>query len=135
MPREKPDDMNAIPSNLTRRRAEAGERIFAEGDVGEFCYLIESGDVELSKRIGERDVRIAALTRGDLFGEMALLDNSTRSATATALTEASLAIIPRHMFMPRFSRADPVVRRLLLRLVHTVRTLTKEKADWLAEAE
>ncbi len=59
--------------------------IFCEHEPGNNFYLIQSGQVKLSKVVGEREKTIDMLTDGDIFGEMAILEEAPRSATAMAV--------------------------------------------------
>jgi CRP/FNR family transcriptional regulator, cyclic AMP receptor protein len=93
-----------------------GEVIFAEGDKGEHMYVVRSGNVEI-ERNGEV---IETLSGGGIFGEMALIDGSPRSATARAKTACELAPINEKSFLflvhetPFFAIA--VMRTLVERL-------------------
>src|SRR5690348_11058244 len=92
----------------------AGDIIFAENDPPTTAFLIEKGEVEVSTlQRGEQTI-LGRLGPGMLLGEMAVLDNSPRTATARALTDCSLTPIDRRQFAERLSAADPVVRALLM---------------------
>ncbi|MDR0447040.1 MAG: Crp/Fnr family transcriptional regulator [Treponema sp.] len=67
------------------RTFQAGEMIFSEFEPGDAFYLIQSGRVELVKIIGDIEKTLDILQPSEMFGEMALLENSPRSATAIAL--------------------------------------------------
>jgi CRP-like cAMP-binding protein len=67
------------------RTFQAGEMIFSEFEPGDTFYLIQSGRVELVKIIGDIERTLDILQPSEMFGEMAILENSPRSATATAL--------------------------------------------------
>jgi len=67
------------------RTFQAGEMIFSEYEPGDTFYLIQSGRVELVKIIGDIEKTLDILQPSDMFGEMAILENSPRSATAIAL--------------------------------------------------
>jgi CRP/FNR family cyclic AMP-dependent transcriptional regulator len=77
------------------RKVDAGTVIFREGDQGSEMFGIVDGEVEvrggeaLAQRLGPREI----------FGEMALVDDSPRSATAVAAADTTLAIIDRHRFL------------------------------------
>src|ERR1017187_706557 len=73
----------------------AGDVVFNEGDPGDEMYGIVEGEIQLRKT----DRVIADLGVDDVFGEMALVDSSPRSATAVATTNAVLAVIDRHRFL------------------------------------
>lgn len=77
------------------RECAAGETIFQEYDMGSEMYVILEGEVELS--IGSKVVE--TLGPGEPFGEMALIDQSPRTATATAKTACKLAVIPEKRFL------------------------------------
>ena len=66
------------------RGFQRGELIFTEGSVGRHMYVINSGGVDILKRIQSKDVLIGSLGVGEIFGEMALVDDLPRSATAVA---------------------------------------------------
>ena len=74
---------------------EAGEVIFAAGDPGDYMYVVRSGEIEI-----ERDGTVVeTLSGGGIFGEMALIDGSPRSATARAKTDSELAPINEKSFL------------------------------------
>ena len=79
--------------------------IFEEGSTGGEMYLIHSGRVLLSVRQNEtREVALVVLNPGDFFGEMALVDDSPRSATASAVEDDTELIVmdrTRFLFMVR----------------------------------
>ncbi len=92
----------------------AGDVIFAEGDAPNGAFLIESGRVEIStSQFGEPRV-LGELGAGMLLGEMAVIDDSPRTATARALSTCRLTAIDADQFSERLAAADPVVRALLM---------------------
>src|SRR5579863_8977803 len=77
------------------RKVDAGTVIFDEGDEGTDIFGIIDGEVELRAR----DRVLRCLGPQDVFGEMALIDNSPRSLTAVAISDTTLATIDRHRFL------------------------------------
>jgi len=67
-----------------------GEIIFSEFEVGDTFYLIQSGRVQLVKLVGDIERTLDILQPSEMFGEMAILENSPRSATAIALDEVTV---------------------------------------------
>jgi len=90
-----------------------GEQLFAEGEHGEVAYIIESGQVNITREGAERTLQIARLGAGELVGEMALIDDAPRSATATATEETEVFIIDRDLLRQRLRAADPMLRLLM----------------------
>ncbi|MFW6139446.1 MAG: cyclic nucleotide-binding domain-containing protein, partial [Spirochaetota bacterium] len=69
---------------------EAGRVIFKEGEPGETMYIIQKGRVKITKRVNDIDKILTVLQKGDFFGEMAIIRQTTRSATATAIDTCEL---------------------------------------------
>jgi EAL domain-containing protein (putative c-di-GMP-specific phosphodiesterase class I) len=91
----------------------AGDALFREGDPPTTAFLIESGEIEVTMlRAGER-VTLSRLGPGDLLGEMAVIDESPRTATALALTDCLLFPIDRAQIGERLATTDPIIRSLL----------------------
>jgi len=72
------------------RTFHAGEIIFSEFEIGDNFYLIQSGRVQLVKLTGDIERTLDILQPSEMFGEMAILENSPRSATAIALDEVKV---------------------------------------------
>ena len=90
-----------------------GTQIFQQGEPGDCAYIIQSGEIELSMLINGKESAFAILETGELFGEMALIDNSFRSATAIAKTDVEVLIISRDYIAQKIELSDPTVRMLL----------------------
>lgn len=94
-----------------------GTPLFRAGELGDAMYLIESGVVRISVRDEQKqEIILAELGRGDFFGEMALIDGKRRSADATVLEAARLAILSRENFL-EFIHNNPVVALEMLSAV------------------
>ena len=99
-----------------------GEVLFREGDAPTTAFLIESGMLRITAEREGAPMLLGELRAGALVGEMAVLDDSRRSATATALSPCVLTPIDRAQFAERLQAADPVVRALLLSQLSRYRT-------------
>jgi CRP/FNR family transcriptional regulator, cyclic AMP receptor protein len=85
-----------IASIAVRRELPGGASIFAEGAGGDEMFVVVSGRVRISKRLpGVGEEALAILEPGAWFGEMAMIDDSPRSADALAHTNCSLAVLKR----------------------------------------
>jgi EAL domain-containing protein (putative c-di-GMP-specific phosphodiesterase class I) len=98
---------------FTAQRIAAQAELFREGEAGDCAYIIESGRVEISLLRDGHKVVIAELGPGDLVGEMALISDHARSATATALAETRVATIHRGQLDLAMRDADPVIKLFL----------------------
>lgn len=79
---------------LVPRSYAPGEILFLEGDVGRALFILESGQIEISRRMPHGDSqRVAVLTPGDYFGEMSLLDDRPRTATAAAMEPVRVLLL------------------------------------------
>jgi CRP/FNR family transcriptional regulator, cyclic AMP receptor protein len=77
--------------NIVRENYKAGDFIFSEGEIGFHFYIIESGEVHIfTKNQSGHHIVVAKLESGESFGEFALLDKQPRSASAQAITPATV---------------------------------------------
>lgn len=98
-----------------------GQSLFREGDPGDCAYIIESGRVEISRRLNDTDHVLATLGLGEIVGEMALIEDQPRSATAMALEPTVLRTVTREYLQERLQQSDPLLRHLLRRMSRQVR--------------
>lgn len=106
-----------------RQVFQAGAQIFREGESGSLAYIIERGEVEISSLIKGSATPLARLRAGELFGEMALIDDNVRSATATALCETEVIIVSRDYVKDKITQADPLLNLFLRVILKRLRTM------------
>jgi EAL domain-containing protein (putative c-di-GMP-specific phosphodiesterase class I) len=102
-----------MTDTLQRHRAAAGEVIFREGEAANCAYVIESGLVTIIAARGGNEVELARLRAGEPLGEMALLDDRVRSATARALEPTTLIVVGHDQVMRKLAGSDPLIRMFL----------------------
>lgn len=110
--------------NLHRETYPAGEIIFREGDSGDDAYIIEEGCVEVSVS----STQCTRINKGELFGEIALIDQQPRTATVRAVEHTVLIPIPRKLVKELLEKTDPVVRHLLLTILERYRSTRNQPA-------
>jgi diguanylate cyclase len=100
---------------MTQSRLELaiGDIVFREGDPPTSAFLIESGQIEILTVQDGAPFVLSILGAGDLLGEMAVIDAAPRTATARALTIASLIPVDGKQLSERIETSDPIVRALL----------------------
>ena len=94
----------------------AGEVLFREGERGEEMFVIQSGVVQILKKVGDVDRPIAALGRGEFVGEMAILNDKPRTATAVALEDAKLLVIDAATLEQMIATNTEIALRLVKKL-------------------
>ncbi|RAP33276.1 hypothetical protein DID75_02665 [Candidatus Marinamargulisbacteria bacterium SCGC AG-410-N11] len=115
------DDIQSILALGTQVNYKADTKIVSEGESAEYFYIISSGRVEISQ--GFNQSRLAILFEGDIFGEMAILNNSDRTASVTTLEPTSCYLVPKDRFLNliqtnlRFTYF--LIERVSARLYHT----------------
>ncbi len=77
---------------------EAGSNLIAEGQPGDAAYIVVDGEFEVIKKSGRQDIVIAVREGGEVFGEMALIDHSPRTATVHALRQSHVLKIGGEVF-------------------------------------
>jgi CRP/FNR family transcriptional regulator, cyclic AMP receptor protein len=119
------DGLRVIAAQMRRRRFRRNEVIFHQGDIGDSLQVVASGAVKivLPSTEGE-EAFIASLKPGDFFGELALLDSSPRSTTATALEQTETLALPREQFLQLLNDDPDLVHALLHALAEELRRLT-----------
>jgi CRP-like cAMP-binding protein len=121
------DMLEPLASRLRRRRFRRNEVIFHQGDPGDSLHIVASGAVKilLPSAEGEEAI-IATLRPGDFFGELALLDGATRSASAAALEPTETLVLPRAVLMDLLGTVPGLGDRLLVGLARELRRLTRQ---------
>jgi len=109
------------PYDVAEMRVGPGTILFHQGDEGEVAYFLEDGEVRLYHDVIDHRVELAVVRPGEMFGEMAVIDNGRRAATAIAQTACKLTQIPRRVFAKKIDAADPFVRGLLRIMMHNIR--------------
>lgn len=97
------------------------EVIFDKGDEGNCAYIIDRGRIEIFLVDGGTNTPVAILGPGEIFGEMAIVDGSPRSAGARAVGDCSLTVVSKDQLYERIESADPVVRLLVRMLIKRIR--------------
>lgn len=108
---------------LDRRIYPAGRLIYQKDDLGSSAFYLKRGAVEIFKNDGTRDIPIATLTEGQIFGEMALLGSGRRSTSARAMAECECIFISGGDMERLMGNAEAGVRALIRVLAQRLRDL------------
>ena len=100
-----PEEVDLALSYFQRRLYPQGKPIFYQGDLGQALYLVASGKVRLFRtHLGGQERTLALLGPGELFGEMSLLDEGERSASAVAVEDTELLALFREDYLALIRR-------------------------------
>lgn len=91
----------------------AGAVLFEEGQPGDYMYVVQSGEVEIRRQVGETLRVLAVLPPGEFFGEMAILNGRPRSATAVCKTAARLLVIEGRTFEAMLRARPEIAMRII----------------------
>ncbi len=107
-------DLARLAAELDERYLAAGEVLFWQGDAGNNCYVILTGELAVITYINDTELHLGTRYTGEIIGEMALIDSSPRSATVRAAMSSHLAVLNKQHFTTLMSN-DPVLALELLR--------------------
>lgn len=98
-----------------------GSVLFREGEQGNCAYIIEEGKILVYLVREGEEVPISLLKKGEIFGEMSLIDNLPRSASVKALEDCVLTVVTKDQLLERFNSSDSLVQLLLKVMMNRVR--------------
>lgn len=104
----------------------AGTTLFEQGDEGREMYVISSGKIEISRHADDKEMVLAVLGPGDFFGEMAIINNQPRSATARVLEDAQVLVIDARTFEGMIRANAEVAVRMIRRLAARLDAMGKQ---------
>jgi uncharacterized protein (TIGR02266 family) len=113
----------------------AGEVIYKEGSHGRTVYIVSSGRVEISKIARGKKVIIETLGPGAIFGTMALIDPSPRSATVIALEDSVVDLVDKEFLDREFNHLASDFRQLLVTLVRRLKKTTDDFVEASSQLE
>jgi diguanylate cyclase len=119
-----------MTESLAHRRFAAGHVLFEAGDAADAAYIVEKGWVEIFVRGSGGVQRLSLLGPGEIFGEMALVDDSPRSAGARVLEDVDCVIVERAQILREIDRAAPLMQLLLRTLILRLRAATAGAQVW-----
>lgn len=96
---------------------EDGQIILEEGSYGDWIYVVQSGQVEISKTIDTRKVIIEILKEGEVFGELGLFAKLPRTATARAMGSTKVGIIDKNFLIEEFNKLSGDFRTILITII------------------
>lgn len=120
----------ALLASMTRVELRRGQTLFTEGDAGDRLYVITSGKIKLGRSSADgRENLLAVLGPGEMFGELSLFDPGPRTATGTAVSDATLVALGHDDLRSWLATRPDVAQHLLRALAKRLRRTNEALAD------
>ncbi len=114
----------AVPRSFPR-----GVRVLREGDATDACYIVRSGDLRVPREHPDgRAIALATLGSGDIFGELAMLDGGTRSASVETLSDSELLALPASDMRRAIAEHGEIAAKLIVALTRRLRETNERVA-------
>lgn len=122
-------ELQALAKSCQERSYSAGTTLFSQGDTGVGLYVLKSGKVRITQANNpdRAEVEIGTADVGEVFGEMALLDDMPRSATVTAIEDATVLLLPRWEFRGVLNHHPDIAVKLLAVLSRRLRKVRAQQ--------
>ncbi len=129
-------ELHMLEQTSRLQRFAAGQTIFQEGDAGDGLYLINEGLVQISAVVGDGERRtLARIGAGDFFGEMAVLEQRPRSATAVAETPTRAWFVASAELLKMLDHSPKLASSLLREVSQRLRDFDRQYVQELLQAE
>jgi CRP-like cAMP-binding protein len=123
------DELDRVASVAVPRSIPRGVRVLREGDATDACYIVRSGDLRVTREHPDgRAIALATLGPGDIFGELAMLDGGTRSASVETLTDSELLALPASDVRRVIAEHGEIAAKLIVALTRRLRETNERVA-------
>jgi len=120
-------ELMALSRDLAQRAFRQGEIIFEQGDPGQVLYLVETGQVRIFVQDADgQETGVNICGPGDVFGELAVIDENPRSASAMAMQDTVLYVLTRDLFREHLRRSPQLALNFMRTLSVRVRYSTQQ---------
>ena len=131
-----PPELRALRRVARERTFAAGQEIFKEGDSGDGVYVVREGLVEISGLVDQKGRLVfSQVGPGDIFGEMAVIENKPRSACAVARRDTTVYFMPRAEMLALVERSPALALALLREISHRLREFNRQYLREVLQAE
>lgn len=128
------EGLKRLSDFIQEKRACAGELIFREDDLGDEMYLVRSGKVRIHQELDSGPAVISMVEPGGYFGEMAIIDDLPRTASATAEVDSSLLVLHKNDFRAAVQDYPDIAFEVFREFTRRLRRADRSYRDLLTEA-
>jgi CRP/FNR family transcriptional regulator, cyclic AMP receptor protein len=100
-----------------------GQPVFQQGEPATAAYILASGSIAIYRDIDGKRAPVSRVRKGEMFGEMAIIDGTARRATAIALEDCTLSLIAKEMIEEKMNAADPIIRQFMHVFINSLRVI------------
>lgn len=123
------DELERVARVAVPRSFPKGVRVFHEGDTSDACYVVREGDLRVTREHSDgRAIALATLGPRDIFGELAMLDGGTRSASIETLSDCELLALPASDMRRVISEHGEIAAKLISALTRRLRETNERVA-------
>ncbi|MBT3584893.1 MAG: cyclic nucleotide-binding domain-containing protein [Halobacteriovoraceae bacterium] len=123
------DELEDILQECVVVHFEPGANIIKEGEEGKDFFVVLSGRATVSKNIKGREVKIATLTKGDVFGERVILNDNIRATTISAMTGCDFLVVDHETILNLYQKNPKTFSILVMNMVRLLdKRLSHSKA-------
>ena len=131
-----PEDLAALRRVTREQTFAGGTEVFKEGDAGDALYAVKNGSVLITAVMGkgERQV-LSRVPPGEVFGELAIIDNQPRSATALTEVETTLYVLPRDAMIEMLTGSPQFSFSMMREITNRLREFNRQYIRQVLQAE
>lgn len=130
----KPEERAALVPLFKAEVYDAGKVLFREGDPGNKLYFILRGVIQIEKGVDESNsARLARLGHGEVLGEISVMDQSPRTATATAFLDAEVMVISRQQVDSLVTSDPKVAAKIFLGMAQSLARRLRSADDEITQ--
>jgi signal transduction histidine kinase len=131
-----PGELKTLQRAAQEKKFPAEQEIFKEGDTGDGVYVVKEGKVQISGVLGNNNrFMFSQVEAGEIFGEMAVLENKPRSASAVAEEETTVYFIPREAMLKLVEDSPRMAMNLLQDISHRLREFNRQYIEGVLQSE
>ncbi len=131
-----PSELRVLQAAALERKFPKDQEIFKEGDVGDGMYLVKDGAVQISGLVGKNVRHVFSIVQpGEKYGEMAVLENKPRSASASAAVDTEVFFIPRDAMLELVETSPHLSLELLREISHRLREFNRQYIQEVLQTE
>ena len=128
------EEVSMFLRSATVLSLQPGDRIIRQGDVGDEMYVILSGVAEAVSRADKQEYSLAIMSKGQIFGEVAFISKTVRSADVNALTEMKVLVISKGFLMRAMRKQPEISAKVLLNLSLILAQRLRDRTDSWVDA-